>query len=254
MLLSHPMKGQPFECRKPSNPMSAATAMAMVLAVSPSMVFAQLSPSPPAVARPALPNPTAHAPVLVSPPRVDAPGEEPAFRRGVLLMPFLGAHLALGDTSKYFNLGYRVGGMAGWHASRSLSLNGELAFDRYYPIDLENGSQVKASASDLAFSPLFHLALDRGVIVIGPKIGAYRFISSQGDWTTPAKDGSRYGLVYGLTLGAFGGIGDRALGVLLGYNRRHVTGACATGQGWAKPCSNGASDLTSLFVAVAALF
>jgi hypothetical protein len=153
-----------------------------------------------------------------------------------------------------FSLGYSAGGIAGWHISRFVSLNGELAVDHFAPINLDNGNHVQALAVDLVFSPFFHIGLDRGDIVIGPKIGAFRYASSQGDWTTPDKEETVYGLTYGFNIGVFGGVGDLATGVLLGYSDRHVTGACVTRQGWSRPCTNDGGDLNHLSATVAALF
>jgi hypothetical protein len=182
--------------------------------------------------------------------------DEPAFRGGLLLMPYVGTNLALGDTSKAFNLGYRVGGIVGWHASPFLSLNGELTVDRPDPVDVENGYLLKATAVDLAFSPLFHMALDRGDLVIGPKIGGFRYTTSlSAGWSgEPPTDGTDYGLTYGLNLGVFGGIGDMAVGVLLGYTGRHATEKCPTRLNDTATCPHGRSELKLLSVAVAMLY
>ena len=170
-------------------------------------------------------------------------------------MPYVGANLALGDTSKAYNLGYRVGVIGGLHVLPLLSLNGELTVDRPDPVDVENGYQFKATAVDLAFSPLFHIALDRGDVVIGPKIGAFRYTTSLGaDWTgNPPEDNTDYGLAYGLNLGAFGGVGDMAVGVLLGYTGRHAAEKCPTRQSDTASCPHGQSDLKLLSVTVALL-
>jgi hypothetical protein len=231
---------------------------AMFCAISPALAqqaSPDAGPAPAAQLAPAHAQQASTSDALspVPPPPADQPNQ-PAFRRGLLLMPFFGANLALGDTSKYFNLGYRAGGLAGWHVLRFLSLNGEFAIDRFAPIDLEIWSLVKATAADLAFSPFFHIALEKGDVVIGPRIGAFRYTSSQVDWTTAAKQETTYGLAYGLNLGVFGSIGDMAVGVLLGYSGRRVTGACLTRQAWSKPCTNGGSDLKHLSVSGALLF
>ena len=171
-------------------------------------------------------------------------------------MPYLGTTLAMGDTSKAYNLGYRFGGMGGFHVSPFLSLNGEVTVDHLDPVDVENGYILKASAADLAFSPLFHLALERGDVVVGPKFGAYRYTTSLGaDWTgTPPTDTTDYGIVYGINTGIFGSIGDVAVGVLLGYSGRHATEKCPTRQSDTATCPHGKSDLKLLTVAAAVLY
>ena len=187
----------------------------------------------------------------------DNPVEVPAFRRGLLLMPYLGANLALGDTSKAFNLGYRVGAIGGWRVLPFLSLNGEFTIDRPDPVDVESGYLLKATAADLAFSPFFHIALDRGDIVMGPKIGAFRYTTSLGtgwDSGEPSKDGTDYGLAYGLTTGVFGEVWDLGVGVLLGYTGRHATEKCPTRYSDATYCPHGRSELKLMSFAVAVLY
>jgi len=186
----------------------------------------------------------------------EAPVDSSTFRSGLLLIPYVGANLALGDTSKAFNLGYRVGGIGGWHVLPFLSLNGELTVDRPGPIDVENGYVLKATATDLAFSPLIHLALDQGDFVFGLKVGAFRYTTSLSiDWTgEPPKVNTEYGLAYGLNLGVFGSLEDFGVGVVLGFTGRHEAERCPTIQNDTPYCPRGRSDLKLLTVAVAVLY
>lgn len=177
--------------------------------------------------------------------------DDRGFHRGLLLLPFVGANLPLGDPYEGFDLGFRAGGLAGYHVLPYLSANVEGGVDYLNPNNLALGTRLQARVTDFTLSPFFHLALDRGEIVMGPRIGAFTSSSSlDSDRTTYSKESAR-GLAYGFNLGVFGGIGDIAVGALLGYTRRHTTKTDVTVYQGSPP---GRAVPNALSVAVAVLF
>jgi hypothetical protein len=138
------------------------------------------------------------------------------YRNGLLFMPFVGVHRPFSDA---FSLGFRAGFLAGYHVLPFVSVNGELAFDLMDANNVSEPNYVKAYVADLALSPLYHLQLAWGDIVVGPRIGGFR--SACSDYS---HEEIAHGLAYGLNAGIFGRVGAMALGMLLGYTRRYTTG------------------------------
>ena len=178
--------------------------------------------------------------------------DDAGFHRGFLLLPFVGANLPLGDPFAGFDLGFRAGGVGGFHVLSYLSINGECSVDFLNPNNVEMGSNLHARVADFALSPFFHIALDRGEIVMGPRIGAFTASSSlvRYDGVTNREESAR-GLAYGFNLGVLGGIGDIAVGAMVGYTTRHATRTDVT---IAQAGTQGRAVPNALSVAVAALF
>jgi hypothetical protein len=177
--------------------------------------------------------------------------EDRAFHRGFVILPSMGVSLPLGDPFRGFDLGFRAGGLVGHHVLSFLSVNGEVSFDFLNPNNVELGESLQARVTDFVLSPFFHVALERGEIVVGPRMGAFTSSSSQTYDDVTAREDRARGLAYGFNLGVFGGIGNVAVGALLGYTRRHTTKTeVITTQGWIA----GRDVPNTLSVAVAALF
>jgi hypothetical protein len=138
------------------------------------------------------------------------------YRSGLLFMPFAGAHRPAGDA---FDLGLRVGFLAGYHVLPGLSGNGELAVDLLNVNNVSDQRHVKAHVADVVLAPLYHLQFAPGELVVGPRIGVFRSAFADFDHEETAR-----GLAYGMNVGVFGSVGDMGMGVLLAYTRRHTTG------------------------------
>jgi len=196
-------------------------------------------------------------PISPSPVRPTAPPAapyDPAYRRGPLLMPFVGVHLPLGAASTAFDLGFRVGGILGHHVLPFLSLNGELTFDVLNGNEISAADHQSAHTVDLTFSPLFHFPTERGTIVLGPRVGGFSHAVSLVDFTnTPDGALNAHGLAYGLNAGLFGGIRDVAVGLLIGYTNRHATETCSTPRNSPEVCASGGTPFQVLSITAAVL-
>jgi hypothetical protein len=170
-------------------------------------------------------------------------------------MPFVGVDLPLGTAAQYFDLGVRAGGVLGYRVLPFLSLNGEVGFELFEPNQVVGESSeysLSLVASELAISPMFHVALQRGEVVLGPKIGAVRSTSTMESWNDPKRDETKYGLVYGLSLGVFGNARSVGLGVIMSYiGRQGLAPMCADGSS-SKKCVP--SDFSTLSASIASLF
>jgi hypothetical protein len=201
------------------------------------------------------PPPVASPPPTAAPPQ-SQPVTPPPYRRGFLAMPFVGANLPLGKSSLGFDLGARVGGMVGWHVSPSLSLNGEVTADFLSPNDVQVGEAQSIVSYDVAFSPFFHLPLESGELLLGPKLGTFSYELSQHDFNGDLDlRQTKKGLVFGLNAGVFGDVaGTAAVGVLLSFTDQRSSKTCALPRGVAEQCSDATSDFLTLAVSLAALF
>jgi hypothetical protein len=195
---------------------------------------AALAPAqPPLVSRPA-------APVL--PPR-----------SRLVLLPFAGVHAFLGEAKSGQSIGGHLGALVGGRFTRSLSLSGEVAFDWLNP-EPASGASAFGIEVMVAASPLYHVAIGKLELVVGPKLGYWAGFaeSTLADRTTDARVD---GVALGGNLGIFGPL-TRALsiGALAALDVRTVRETCATISGQPQSCTGGsdvASDnLFSLSVAV----
>lgn len=147
-----------------------------------------------------------------------ASAEAADYRSGILFMPFVGVHLPSGGA---FDLGFRAGCLGGYHVLPVLSVGGELAVDFMNVNNVPDQAFAKAYVADLVLTPLYHVPLALGELVVGPHIGAFR--SSMAFLGGSAHKETARGLAYGLNAGVFSAAGDMALGALLGYTRRYTT-------------------------------
>jgi hypothetical protein len=198
------------------------------------------------VAEPA-PPPAAPAPLPAAVPATPtAIPKSAAPDHGLLLIPYLGLNVPVGDIAQRYGTGPRLGVLAGWHLRPRISLNAEATFDFMDADSDPSFVRPHEYVLDLAVSPLLHLR--SGAIVIGPKLGW--FVNRR--WQTSDPGGAREGLadtgsrstpgyVYvpnliahhaqgftvGLNLGAFATVGTVKLGMIATVAvRQVVTHSC----------------------------
>lgn len=150
-------------------------------------------------------------PAQASSQAMDAPQAVPTpiHRPTVLVVPYLGLTLPVGDGWAGFNAGPRFGALLGWHATDRLSLNGECDLDYARPdprpwfnLDGPRPSfwdgfwNPPVRYIDLTFSPL--VSLRAGQVRLGPKIGWFTSKESVGAVPTTGS-----GLLVGFNAGLF---------------------------------------------------
>jgi hypothetical protein len=171
-----------------------------------------------------------------------APPSEPRFRRGFIILPYLGLNVPVGEGSDGFSAGLRLGALFGWHVGPSVSLNGEFNID---VMNIKNSSSTDTNPSlvfvDFAFSPLFHIALPQLEIVVGPKLGFFGASSSY-DYAGSTYTGSGSGVTYGLNTGVFFPLGNIAIGGLLNYTVRSFSSCNNTSGSTADYCITGPDE------------
>ena len=160
-------------------------------------------------------------PGYAQPPTYAPPPSEPRFRRGFIILPYLGLNAPVGEGSDAYSVGLRLGALFGWHVGPSISLNGE------FNIDVLNAKSVSGYSSptdvnvDFAFSPLYHIVLPQLEIVVGPKLGLFaESMSYKDDYYNTSYTGSGSGLAYGLNAGVFIPLGNIAIGGLFNLTVR----------------------------------
>jgi hypothetical protein len=173
-------------------------------------------------------QPPAYAPppAYVPPPAYAPPPTVPPYRRGFLMMPYLGLNVPVGSTSDGISTGLRLGGIFGWHVGRFLSLNGEMTID-ILNFDTGPGVSATAAAVDLTFSPFFHFGLPQVEFVVGPKFGFFGksvTLSESGSQDSTYSGG---GLVYGFNAGVFIPLGRIAIGGLFNFTGRSYSSWCS---------------------------
>jgi hypothetical protein len=193
-------------------------------------------------------------------PEEDAEGEHraapktiPAWRRGMLIIPYVGLHFVEGIAADDYDAGLRIGGLVGARVDRSVSLNVELATNFLSPKGVDPRTQSSGHDLTIAFSPLFHGAIGGGEVMIGPKLG---FWSSSTSPDGLGDQRSQDGWAFGFNLGAFAGVTDDvALGGMLAYQMTVLSQTCARGPGvMTEGCNSTEFPPQILSFAVAALF
>jgi hypothetical protein len=142
-------------------------------------------------------------------------------------MGFLGVHSFQGSDFAT-GPGLRIGGIGGFRVKDQLSFNGELVYDF---VNLNTPvSGVSVYNFQIAAAPLYHVqASPSAEVVIGPKIGFYRFAVSGSD----AYDSGDNGLVLGANVGAFVRISPLfALGGMLSFDYEKPL-SCSTNSAYA---------------------
>jgi hypothetical protein len=155
------------------------------------------------------PRPPSQAPdAAPTPPQVlPAPSERPT----ILLLPYLGFTLPVGEGWAGYGVSMRFGALLGWHVTDRLSLNGECDVEHVRPdLGAGVGGGGQASGSDfwsgfwnpprryidVTASPL--VSFRAGQIRLGPKLG---WFTSKGADEGESAGGS--GLLLGFNLGLF---------------------------------------------------
>jgi hypothetical protein len=157
------------------------------------------------------PPPTYAPPAYEPPQSYYLPPSRPAYRRGVVFMPYFSLNAVVGGASGGYSPGFHLGGLLGGHIGPVFSLSGEMALDIMSPTI--GGTEV---SFDFGLSPLFHFGIPQVELLIGPKLGVFDF----GGWSNRSGSSASYsgsGFVYGLTAGVFLPVGRVALGGLFSY-------------------------------------
>jgi hypothetical protein len=157
---------------------------------------------------------------------------------GWVLIPYFGLNLPVADTAKSYSAGFRLGGLAGWHVTPRISINGEFTLD-FMDGDTD-ASMLKPHEHylDFALSPLLHLR--SGKIVVGPRLGWFTNNRSYSDsdskplqewlathgslsgYTGPILEAhSGQGLLFGINAGGFVLFDKLAIGLLASASFRH---------------------------------
>jgi hypothetical protein len=165
-------------------------------------------------------------------PRAAAKAPEPElepWRRGMLVLPQIGAHTVQGIAADGYGAGFRLGALLGVRVTPAVSLNVELATNFLSPKDDPALPGVHTSGHDFtaAFAPLFHGRAENFEVVVGPKLGLWTAgLETTVPGSTPDK-ASLTGWALGFNLGAFVGVGDYvALGALISYQASVLGQSC----------------------------
>lgn len=172
------------------------------------------------------------------------PPDEPRFRRGFIMIPYLGLNVPTGSNSDGFSSGLRLGALFGWHVGPAVSLNCEFNIDVMNIDTASNSSDSNPSLVfvDFAFSPLYHIVLPQLEIVVGPKLGFFGAASSF-DYGGTTYTGSGSGVAYGLNAGVFFPLGySLAIGGLLNYTVRSFSSCDSTSDNGSDFCLTGPDE------------
>jgi hypothetical protein len=173
-------------------------------------------------------------------------------RSGFLALPYLGIESHAGSDDQDLGVGFVLGSFLGGRINDSFSINGEITIDIGNPKNVAPGIDVTIAEVDLAFSPLFHVPLGNGEVVLGPKLGAFGASAEASSGGVTAKREAS-GVVAGVNAGAFFDVSPSiSLGGMLNFEWRDASKVCATDTNGIQTC-----DSTSNFVAekiVAAYF
>jgi hypothetical protein len=151
----------------------------------------------------------------------------PAYRRGILWMPYIGVNVPVGDTAKGDSTSLRLGGIFGVNVGQFLSLNGELTID-ILSLDTAPGESSSGAVIDFAFSPFFHFNIPGLEFVVGPKLGFFASSSTYSQSGSPDSTYSGSGLAYGFNAGVFIPLGRIAIGGLFNFTGRSYSSYCQT--------------------------
>ncbi len=175
--------------------------------------YPQAYPPQPGYPAQAAPPPAYPPPPPAYQPQPEQPNPVPAYRRGLVFLPYLGINTVVGTGSDAYSTGFHLGGLLGGHIGPSFSLNGEMSIDVMNP----NGSGSEVLV-DFTFSPLFHFGFPYVEFVVGPKLGFFADAGSIGDsYYGGTTDFNGFGVAYGFTAGAFFPLGRMAIGGLLNF-------------------------------------
>ena len=195
------------------------------------------------------------APLPYEPPQSnDLPPTRPAYRRGVVFMPYFGLNSVVGSGSDGYSAGYHLGGVLGGHIGPVFSLNGEMALDIMSPKSGgpdADGSQVYF---DFDLTPLVHFGIPYLEFVMGGKLGVFAYAGSSrasGQYQSKT-DYTGSGLAYGFTAGVFIPVGRVALGTLFNFTGHSFSDSSCT-SGSSGTCGSSSSDFKFITFSVALL-
>jgi hypothetical protein len=153
--------------------------------------------------------------------------DEAAYRQGALVLPSFGLVAPdQNDKTHGARAGFRMGAILGWHLSPRFSLNGELNLavlrfkaDTAFTL----GGETDGLLFDYALSPLFHIGSRSLEVVVGPKVGRFRYALDDND---PQSLSRSTGWSYGVNLGVFAPLQTMAIGGVVSYTSGHATELC----------------------------
>jgi hypothetical protein len=169
--------------------------------------------------------PTAYQP----PPGAYAPPPPPQGKHGFLALPYLGLESHQGSADSDLGTGFVLGTLLGGRLNPNFSINGEFRIDVLNPKNVPSGGDVTLVEVDFTASPLFHVPLPSGEIVLGPRLGFFGAASSVSYGGVEQMNSSASGLVAGLNAGAFFDVShSTALGGMVSFTIRDPSRACTT--------------------------
>ncbi len=173
-------------------------------------------------------------------PAIQQPAPPPP-RNPWLAMGFVGVHSFQGNNFAT-GPGLRIGGIGGLRVNDQLSFNGEIVYDVVNPNTSVSG--VSFYNFQVAAAPFYHLqASPSAEVVIGPKIGFYRFAASGSD-SYGSVDSGDNGLVLGANVGAFVRLSPLvAIGGMLSFDYEKPL-SCSTNSTYGYSYANGCDTST----------
>lgn len=211
----------------------------------------QAVPPPGYYAAPAYPPPPAYEPTQ----SYDVTPARPAYRRGVVFMPYFGFNSVVGTGSDAFSAGFHLGGLLGGHIGPVFSLNGEMSLDIMSPKTGRSSADGSQVFFDFDLSPLFHFGIPHLEFVIGPKLGlfAYAGSSSASDEYGSSASYSGDGIAYGFTAGIFLPLGRVGLGGLFNLTVHSFSESSCDDSSYYSTCGSLPSDVTFINFSIALL-
>ncbi len=210
----------------------------------------QVAPPPGYYAPPAYTAPPSYVPAQsydVTPPR-------PAYRRGVVFMPYFGFDSVAGSGSDGYSAGFHFGGLLGGHIGSIFSLNGEMSLDVLSPKSGRTDADDHQVIFEFDLSPLFHFGIPQLEFVIGPKLGIFAYTgASSRDQSGFKASYSGDGTAYGFTAGIFLPLGRVGLGGLFNLTAHSFSESSCSGDSYYSTCGSSPSDITLVNFSVALL-
>jgi hypothetical protein len=183
--------------------------------------------------------------------------EVAGWRRGTLAVAHAGIQSFPEKQSDGAGVGFRAGMLVGRRLGEHVSLGGELIVDVLNLRRLLPDRPLSAYAAELAFSPLYHLALSPAVLLVGgPRLGVFGSLGRE-HVAQVSNDTWGEGVAAGLQLGGFYGVGDQAaLGGLVSLGFRKYLRVCSEPYGASGRCfTEGLGDgVVNIGLTAAALF
>ena len=170
--------------------------------------------------------PTAYQP----PPGAYAPPPPPPQgKHGFLALPYIGLESHQGSADNDLGTGFVIGTLLGGRLNPNFSINGEFRIDVLNPKNVPSGVDLAFVEVDFTASPLFHVPLPSGELVVGPRLGFFGAAGSISYGGVEQSNSNASGLVAGLNAGAFFNVShSTALGGMISFTIRDPSRACTT--------------------------